>query len=112
MLILFHRKSGLSFIISISYKEHVPFLFTTRDTASLLDIATARIPKKQRPVILGSRFVTTTDYLKSIVSTAQSYLDRRALQEIQNEKKLHSGKGKKKLSDEKSTAKLSDEEVR
>ncbi|KAI7857396.1 hypothetical protein BDC45DRAFT_501101 [Circinella umbellata] len=96
----------------IDMSEHVPFVFTATDTASLLDIAVACIPKKQRPSILGSRFVTTTEYLKSIVSTAQSYLDRRALQEIQNEKKLHSGKGKKKLSDEKSTTKLTDEEIK
>ncbi|KAI9250188.1 hypothetical protein BDA99DRAFT_213292 [Phascolomyces articulosus] len=95
----------------IDMSEHVPFAFTVTDTGSLLDLVIGRIPKKQRPVVLGSRFVTTGDYLKSFVTAAQSFLDLHALQEIQNEKKLHSGKGKKKLYDEKSTVKLTDQEI-
>ncbi|KAI8146189.1 hypothetical protein BJV82DRAFT_600831 [Fennellomyces sp. T-0311] len=95
----------------VDMAQHVPFVFTAGDTASLLDVVIARIPKKQRPAVLGSRFVTTTDYLKSLVTAAQPYLDRRALHEIQQEKKLHSGKGKKKLNDEKSAGKLTDDEI-
>lgn len=115
-------------------KRHVPSTFTSADTAAVLDMIFARLARKtkanaqrprrrkqagssdntdrnKQPIILGTRFITTTEFLQSLVASAQPFLEQRAIQAIQQEKKLHSAKVKKRLQGEREI-RLEDEEVR
>ncbi|KAG0166081.1 E3 UFM1-protein ligase 1 [Apophysomyces sp. BC1015] len=64
----------------LDVSKHVPFAFTSSDTAALLETILQRVKRKPKPVILGSRFVTTPVYLTAIVESAQKFLNRCALQ--------------------------------
>lgn len=64
----------------------------------------------REPVLLGTHFLTTADYLRFLIESTQDKLDQRAQHEIQHVQKQHSGKTRKTaLAD---TVRLQQEEVR
>ncbi|CDS09597.1 hypothetical protein LRAMOSA10957 [Lichtheimia ramosa] len=79
-----------------------PFAFSASDVGSLLDVLTLRATKQQQRqrTILNACYIVTSDFITLTVSQAQSLIDRLALKEIQQEKRLHSGKSKRKLANE------------
>ncbi|KAI7885724.1 hypothetical protein K492DRAFT_179786 [Lichtheimia hyalospora FSU 10163] len=80
----------------------VPFAFGASDVGSLLDVLTSRATKQQQRqrTILNACYIVTSEFITCTVNQAQSLIDRLALKEIQQEKRLHSGKSKRKLANE------------
>lgn len=67
-----------------------------------MDVLTLRATKQQQRqrTILNACYIVTSDFITLTVSQAQSLIDRLTLKEIQQEKRLHSGKSKRKLANE------------
>ncbi|KAL1936391.1 hypothetical protein VTP01DRAFT_525 [Rhizomucor pusillus] len=92
--------------------QHIPFILNTSDNATLQSICVSRLqdsasprPRKKgananAPFILDSEHIVTPNFLQSTMASLQAYINQRARQELQQEKKMHSARGKKKLNSE------------
>ncbi|KAI9020934.1 hypothetical protein CLU79DRAFT_754432 [Phycomyces nitens] len=104
----------------------IPFAFTPADATGLLEDAMSRMAHLASPttrrsmgsltepenrlIVLESRFVTCTRYLESLIQSSTDFLNKRALLEIQQQKKQHSSKGRKHRADDKGIV-LTEQEI-
>ncbi|CDH49887.1 predicted protein [Lichtheimia corymbifera JMRC:FSU:9682] len=97
-----HMEEQLSTRGWADVSQLAPFAFSASDVGSLLDVLTSRATRQQQRqrTILNACFIVTSDFISTTVSQAQPLIDRLALKEIQQEKRLHSGKSKRKLVNE------------
>ncbi|KAI8368104.1 uncharacterized protein BYT42DRAFT_585292 [Radiomyces spectabilis] len=83
--------------------ELVPSALTAADILALLEMIVSRDKPPASPnnklLILELRYVTTMNYLSSLVEMSQEFLNRRALSELQTQKNMHSNRGKKRVND-------------
>ncbi|OAD80145.1 hypothetical protein PHYBLDRAFT_179417 [Phycomyces blakesleeanus NRRL 1555(-)] len=104
-----------------------PFVFTPADATGLLEHTMTRLTHLTSPttsrrslgsladpenrlIVLESRFVTSTRYLEELIKSSTDFLNKRALSEIQQQKKTHSSKGKKHRADDKGLV-LTEQEI-